>query len=64
MKNSSKKPPEIKTEIRKSKVKSIIILADIERNEKLLLKNITYDNILINIYQVLQNSKLFKNCKT
>jgi replication factor C subunit 3/5 len=47
-----------------SKVKSIIILADIERNEKLLLKNITYDNILINIYQVLQNSKLFKNCKT
>ena len=37
---------------------------DIERNESLLLKNITYDNILINIYQVLQNSKLFKNCKT
>jgi hypothetical protein len=37
------------------KIETIILLADIERNSNLLLKNITYDNILVNIFEILKN---------
>jgi replication factor C subunit 3/5 len=39
----------------KKKIETIILLADIERNSTLLLKNITYDNILVNIFEIFQN---------